>query len=125
MQISKSKKNVLTVFMAILISNIPNVVLADSLISSKSEMISTSTVLADITRAEAEKNIRDYLQKSEVQSELIKQGVSPDEVSARLANLSEQEIKQLSGQVKEARAGGDILVAVLLVVLILILIKRI
>jgi len=111
--------------MALLVSNIPNVVLAESLNNSKNEMISTSTVLAEATRAEAEENIRDYLQKSEVQSELIRQGVAPDEVSVRLANLSEQEIRQLSGQVKEARAGGDILVAVLLVVLIIYFIKRI
>lgn len=124
MKVSKLKKSA-ALFMAILISNIPNVVLAENLIRSKNEMISTSTVLAEITRTEAEKNIRDFLQKSEVQSELIKQGVSPDEASARLANLSEQEIQQLSGQVKEARAGGDILVAVLLVVLIIYFIKRI
>lgn len=124
MKISKPKKAAVF-FMAILISNIPNVVLAENLIRSKNEMISTSTVLAEITRTEAEKNIRDFLQKSDVQGELIKHGVSPDEVSARLASLSEQEIRQLSGQVKEARAGGDILVAVLLVVLIIYFIKRI
>lgn len=121
----KPRKFVCAVFMAVLVSNIPNVVLAESLNDSENEMISASTVLAEATRAEAEEHIRDYLQKSEVQSELIRQGVSPDEVSVRLANLSEQEIRQLSGQVKEARAGGDILVAILLVVLIIYFINRI
>ena len=121
----KIKKTTSTVFLVFLISNIPNVVLAEGIINSKNEMISTSMVLAEITRAEAEKNVRDYLQKSDIQSELIKHGVSPDEVSARLANLSEQEIRQISGQVKEARAGGDILVAILLVVLIIYFIQRI
>lgn len=111
--------------MALLISHIPNIVLAESLTSPKNEMISTSMVLAETTRSQDEKNIRDYLQKSEVQNELIKQGISSDEATARLANLSEQEIRQLSNQVKEARAGGDILVAVLLVVLIIYFVQRI
>lgn len=125
MKISKIRNTMWALFMAFLMSNISNVALANKLISSKNEMISTSVALAEITRVEAEKDILDYFQKSEVQNELIKQGVSPNEVTTRLANLSEQEIQQLSGQVKEARAGGDILVAVLLVVLIIYFIKRI
>lgn len=125
MKITKPSRFISAVFMAVLVSHIPNVAFAEILNDSKNEMISTSTVLAEVTRSEAEENIRDFLQKSDVQSELIRQGVSPDEVSERLANLSEQEIRQLSGQVKEARAGGDILVAILLVVLIIYFIKRI
>lgn len=121
----KLKKIVCATFMALVVSNIPNVVLAESLNISKNEMISASTALSEITRSEAENNIREYFQKSKVQNELIRQGVSPDEVSERLASLSEQEIKQFSSQIKEARAGGDFLVAILLVVLIIYLIKRI
>lgn len=41
-------------------------------------------------------------------------GLSADEVDSRLASLSDQEIRQLPGQVSEARAGEDILVAILL-----------
>ncbi len=127
MKISKITKNATLMGLVVLMSNIPNVVLAERLITLKSqkEMISSSDVLAQITRVEAEKEVRDYLQKTVVQSELLKQGISVDEVSARLANLSEQELRQLSGQVKQAQAGGDILVAILLVVLIIYLIKRI
>lgn len=124
MNFSKSTKLAGTFFMAFLISPIPNVALAEGIMNHQG-MISTSTVLADVSRAEAEKEVRDYLQNSEVQAALIKQGLSADEASARLASLSEQEIRQLSGQVKEARAGGDILVAILIVVLIIFLIKRI
>ncbi len=114
-----------TLLMAFLMSNIPNVVLAELSSNANHQMIPTSAVLAELTRAEAETEVRGYLQKSEVQSELLKQGLSSDEISARLASLSEQEMRQLSSQVREARAGGDILVAILIVVLIIYLIKRI
>lgn len=125
MTILKPAKMAATFFMAFLMSNIPNVVLADLSGSANHQMISTGAVLAELTRAEAETEVRGYLQKSEVQSALLKQGLAPEEISARLASLSEQEMRQLSSQVQEARAGGDILVAILVVVLIIYLIKRI
>lgn len=115
--------------MAFIMSSVPNVVLADKLSSSSVEMIPSSVVLNEISRAEgrleAEAEVRSFLQKSEVQSELAKQGLSAHEISARLASLSEQELQQLHGQVKEARAGGDLLVTVFLVVLIIYFIQRI
>lgn len=125
MRILKSTKVAGALFMAFLMSNIPNVVMAEMALAPSHQMISTSAVLAELTRAEAETEVRGYLERSEVQSELLKQGLSPDEITTRLASLSEQEMRQLSSQVKEARAGGDILIAILVVVLIIYLIKRI
>lgn len=122
---SLSKKAALRFFMAFVMSNVPNVLMADGINGSKAEMISAGQVLEEITRAQAEKNVRDYLEKSAVKDELLKNGISSDEAIARLSILSEQEIRQLSGQVNEARAGGDILVAILLVVLIIYFAKRI
>jgi hypothetical protein len=106
-------------------SNIPNVVLAESLIHSNQEMIPTSVVLAESYRAEADNNIQEFLRIAEVRTELTKRGLSSEEVTARLASLSEQERGQLSIQIKEARAGGDILITFLLIVLIIYFIKRI
>ncbi len=105
-------------------SHVPNLALAEGLVSSNQRMISTSFVLAEVSRGEAEKNIQDYISKSEVQSELMKHGISAAEVNSRLASLSESELRQLAGQVQEARAGGDILVTILVVVLIIFLIQR-
>lgn len=119
------KKAALRFFMAFVMSNVPNVLMADNVNGAKAEMISANQVLEEITRAQAERNVRDYLEKTAVKNELQKNGISSDEAIARLSILSEQEIRQLSGQVNEARAGGDILVAILIVVLILVLVKRI
>ena len=102
------KKTALRVFMALEMSNVPNVLMADNLNDSKAQMISASQVLEEITRTQAEKNVRDYLEKTAIKNELLKNGISSDEAIARLSILSEQEIRQLSGQVNEARAGGDV-----------------
>ena len=74
MKISKISKNVTLLGLIVLMSNIPNILMAEHLIN-QSEMISSSDVLAQVTRDESEKEVRDYLQKSVVQSELLKQGV--------------------------------------------------
>ncbi len=123
MKLSKPIKHACVLTMSLLISNMPNVAVAEKLASDK--MMTASAVMADITRAEAEKNVLNYLQRADVQAELVKHGVSADEAAARLASLSESEVKQLAHQAKTAQAGGDILVAVLLVVLIIFFAKRI
>jgi hypothetical protein len=114
-----------TLLMAFIMTNIPNVLLAENLFAENQKMISTSDVLREYTREQSENEIRDFMQISQVKEEMMKQGLSSQEVTARLASLSEQEIRQLSSQVKEAHAGGDILLAVLIVVLILYLVRRI
>ena len=124
MKLSSISKNITIATLAVLMSHIPNVALADVVIQ-KQEMISAGSVLADISREEAAKEVKNYLSKTEVQAELMKHGLTADEVSTRLASLSKQELQQLAGQVQEARAGGDILVTILIVVLIIYLIKRI
>lgn len=121
----KTGKSVCALTMAVVMSNVPNVVMAESAVAAQNQMIPTSAVLEELSRTEAEQNVRDYLQRSEVQAELVKRGVSADEAASRLASLSEREIKQLSTQVQQAQAGGDILLAILLIVLIIFLVKRI
>jgi hypothetical protein len=87
-------------------------------------MIPTSVVVAEMDRAQAQQRIQDFVKRADVQKALIDRGVSPSEVSSRLASLSETELHQLAGQVEQARAGGDILIVILIVVLIIFLIKK-
>ena len=118
MLFSKRSKLVGAVAMSLFISNVPSTVLADG-------MVSTSEVVAGLTREEAKADIENLLSREDVQNELEKRGVSAQEISSRLASLSAEEMRQLSGQINEARAGGDILITILVVVLIIFLIKRI
>src|SRR5687767_5551787 len=98
------------VLMSMLISNVPSAAIAQG-------MISTSQLAAELSREEAQANVQNFLSRDDVRNELVTRGIAPEEVSARLANLSEAELRQLSGEIQEARAGGDILITILVVVL--------
>lgn len=117
MRIPKGLRLFCCVFMSLFISNVPALA-ADG-------MISTATVVGDLSRAQAQQNVQNFVNQSQVREELVKRGVSPEEVTSRLASLSETEVKQLAGQIETARAGGDILWTILIIVLIIFLVKRI
>ncbi len=114
--ITKPFRTLLCLAVCLSISHLPE--------AASASMISTSTVVAQIDAAQAQERVQEFVNSGDVQKLLIERGVSPEEVKARLATLSEKELQQLAGQVEEARAGGDILVAILIVVLIIFLIKR-
>lgn len=119
MLFSKSSKIIGSITMSLFLTNVPAMAVAET------GMIQTHSVVNDLTRSEARQNVHDFLSRSEVQEELIARGLTLDEATLRVASLSEQELTQLSGQISQARAGGDVLVTILLVVLIIFLIKRI
>jgi SOS response regulatory protein OraA/RecX len=105
--------------MALLLSNVPHIAFAES------RMISTSQIADDLSRAEAQQQIDTYLKMPELRKALTERGVSPDEISQRLASLSDSEMRQMATDMNQARYGGDILITILIVVLIIFLIKRI
>ncbi len=125
MKISKSCRIVIAFIMSFFMSNIAQVAVAAELTETSQKMISTSAALAEVTREKAETDVRNFIQNSDVNDALLKHGLTQEEISSRLANLSEQEMRQLSMQVNEAKAGGDILVTVVLILLIIFLAKRI
>jgi len=110
--------------LTLLLSHIPNVAVAEVALQS-GQMVPTSILVADLTRAQAQSRIQNYLDQKELRQKLADRGLSADEISTRLASLSDTEMKQLAQQMDQAQYGGDILVAILLVVLIIYFAKRI
>ncbi len=104
--------------LCVMMSNLPNVAVAQH------GMIATDAVVAELERAQTHQRVQSVLDRKDVQSALIARGLTPTEASLRLAQLSDSELRQLDGQIQQARAGGTILVEILLVVLIIFLIKR-
>ncbi len=128
MNLSQRTRVVVSVAMSVLLTNIPYLAWADSLENVPQQMITTSAVVEQMNRQQTEQKVQDFLARTEVRNEFVKRGVSPDEVSMRIASLSDRELKQLATQMDQARFGGDvigILIVVLLVVLIIYLAKRI
>jgi hypothetical protein len=66
--------------------------------------------------------IRTQLQRADVQAQMQDMGVDAASVDARLATLSDSELRDMADQMQNAPAGGDVLVllgAVFLVLLVL------
>ena len=106
-----------------LMTHIPDVALAETAVATS--MIPTSAVVSDMNAAEAKANVDNFLKRDDVRQQLMANGISADEAATRVAALSPTEMKNLSSQMEQARAGGDLLVTILVVVLIIFLIQRI
>jgi len=76
--------------------------------------------------------IQALLEKKVVSQRLKEFGLTPEEVTRRLSQLSDKEVHQIASRIDELQAGGDgvglivgLLVIALLVILILYLLKHI
>jgi len=80
-------------------------------------LVSTESVAA----AGSRDRIAVILERADVQSRLEAFGVSPTDVKARVAAMSDAEAAQLAGQIDSLPAGGDVLGAIVLVFLVLLI----
>jgi hypothetical protein len=68
-----------------------------------------------------------YLDREDVRAALTAQGLDPEEARARVASLTDAEVRQLVGQLDELLAGGDglgVAIGVLVIVAIVLLILK-
>ena len=82
-------------------------------------MLPTEAAVSD-----ARVQVLGVLERAEVRTQLEAYGVSPADVQARVAAMSDAEVAQLAGQIESLPAGGDVL-GVLLTVFIILLITDI
>ena len=125
MRINRKVKTATVFTMALIFSNAPQVVLAEAAQLVPNQMIPTSTLIEELTREQARENISELLNHSEVERQLLARGLTKEEATSRLAALSKSELNLIASQIDQAKAGGDILITILVVVLIIFLIKRI
>jgi hypothetical protein len=101
-----------------------SVVLAFTLISVQmpayGAIVGTGAAIQEKDASVARAHIKAVLARKDVQQQLITAGVSPDEVSARVNAMTDNEVAQLSGRLDKAAAGGDALGIALFVFLVLI-----
>jgi hypothetical protein len=79
-------------------------------------IVSTDSVVAGAER----ERIAGLLERGEVRARLQALGVDPADAKARVAALSDAEAAQLSAQLDELPAGGDLLGAAVLIFLVLL-----
>ena len=91
-------------------------------------MIATSTVVDNMSRAADQQRVVEFMGRQDVQDQMVKLGVSPDEAQKRVASLSDRELRKIAGDIEQQNAGGSIfgiLALVLVVILIIYFAKRI
>jgi hypothetical protein len=83
-------------------------------------MLPTEAAVANTDRVQ----ILSVLDRDDVRAQLQANGVTPADVKARVAAMTDEEARQLAGQIDSLPAGGDIL-GILLTVFIVLLITDI
>ncbi len=87
-------------------------------VPAQASLISTESVNV----AGSRERVVAFLERADVQLQMESMGVSPQDVKARIAALSDAEVASLAGKIDSMPAGGDALGAVLWVALIIFLV---
>ncbi|WP_404377508.1 PA2779 family protein [Vreelandella aquamarina] len=84
------------------------------------DLVSTQSVLAGDRAGADRERIYEILARADVQDQLLKQGVSPADVEARVAALSDAEARQMAEQLEQLPAGAGVVGALFAVFVILL-----
>lgn len=91
-------------------------------------MIETETVMTLTKAQHVRKNLNELLNREDVKSIMIAQGISPIEAKARVDSLSDAEIMQIADKMDQLPSGGSdfgVVVGAVLVIFIVLLITDI
>lgn len=85
--------------------------------------IGTDTLVQLDQRGELLSRIQTGLARDDVRAEFLSRGVSPVEVDARLAALSNEELQLVAQQLDELPAGGSVLAVIGVVFVVLLILE--
>jgi peptidoglycan hydrolase CwlO-like protein len=91
-------------------------------------MVGTEAILTNPDTSEARDQLRSFLDRKEVQSQLTARGIDPAEAKARVDSLSDAEVMQIADKIDQLPSGGDFwgtLLFVLVIVFITLLVLEI
>lgn len=81
--------------------------------TANAAMVGTETVLNTMEGRNARTHLVNFLNRQDVQTVMVQQGVRPDEVRARINSLTDGEVNRISGMLDRLPAGGDALGALI------------
>ncbi len=92
---------------------------------AQAKMVTTDQVIEQSTPSDARAQVRDFLMREDVQQQLTRLGVDPEEAARRVASLSDEEVQQIAGRLDELPAGegavGIVIGAFLIIFLVLLI----
>ncbi|MGH6918144.1 MAG: PA2779 family protein [Geminicoccaceae bacterium] len=100
----------LTMTLVLLIASLPLGVAQAALITT--DKVIGEQVTGDGAQHERGK-VDAFLQRRDVRDQMIAFGVDPEEAEARVASLSDREIRQIAGQIDRLPAGQGVIVALI------------
>jgi len=93
--------------------------------SAAAAMVSTARVVEASTQSDARAKVHAFIARADVQEVMTSWGVSPEEASARVSALTDQEVSELAARIDTMPAGGNVVGivvgAILFVFLVLLL----
>lgn len=106
-----------------LISSALSIALIVTTMPLHAEMIGTAQVLGTDARTAQVAHVQAFIGRDDVRSQMEALGVDSALAAERVAALTDSELQQLSSDIENLPAGGGVLGAVLVVLLILILLE--
>src|SRR5689334_9808908 len=94
--------------------------LALSALPARAEMIGTQQLLAPSTEAQRAQ-VEAFLEREDVQRQLVALGVGPADAASRVASLTPAELQALSSRMDSLPAGGNVSTVELLLIIIIII----
>jgi len=93
--------------------------------SATAAMVSTARVVEASAQSDARAKVHAFIARDDVQEVMTSWGVSPEEASARVSALTDQEVSDLAARIDAMPAGGNVvgivIGAILFVFLVLLL----
>lgn len=74
---------------------------------AQSAMVGTDAVIGKGAAQVERDRIRAFIDRQDVREQMESIGINPDEATARVAALSDQEVANIAGKLDEFPAGGD------------------
>jgi hypothetical protein len=90
---------------------------------SSAAMIGTESLASQSLRADTEARVQTLLSREDVQQQLVAWGVDVEKAKARAASMSDEELQQVAGTLDQQPAGGDLLVVIGLVFVVLLILE--
>jgi Family of unknown function (DUF6627) len=90
--------------------------------SARAALVTTDQMLAQSDGASDRERVLAFLGRSEVREQIVALGVDPAEATARIATLSDAQVREIAGQIDQLPAGQGVLVAVISAILVIFLV---
>ena len=90
--------------------------------AARAVLVSTEQMLESQAGAAERARVLGFLQREDVRAQMVTLGVDPDEAAARVAALSDDQVREIAGRLDQLPAGQSAVAAVVGAILIIFLV---